>query len=159
MKQLTIFDIIQTPVKEIPCGYINEEQYHIIGRELSFLELKNMIGKKCIVSSSTQSLTGYRVIRITEYFENCDKVYKKVRELPQHCLKYADQVNGYIHDVVGQKEAMECYEEEYICDRVGYSDSDRSKSSNSWVSEMYCRNGRHEPIGGFAETFYELKEF
>lgn len=154
-KQITIFDIIEQPVKkEPPCGYIDD--LLLIGRELQFQELKDMIGKKCIVSSSTASNIGFKVIRIFDYFENSGSVYKRVRELPEGCMRYGEYVNDYIYEKCGQKEAMKCYEKAYTCDKVGYSDNERCKASNSWVSEMYCRNGRHDPINGFAETFYEL---
>lgn len=52
---------------------------------------------------------------------------------------------------------MDCYEVAYICDRVGFTDKDKSDKSNGWVSEMYCNNGRHEPATERSETFYELK--
>ena len=74
MNQMTIFDIIEQPVKkEPPCGYIDD--LLLIGRELKFQELKDMIGKKCIVSSSTASNISFKVIRIIDYHEDCDTVY------------------------------------------------------------------------------------
>lgn len=155
-KQITIFDIIEEPKKEIPCGYLEEDQYHLIGRELSFLELKDMIGKKVICTAHTESHKWYKVYKVVDYFIDSDKVYKMVRKLPENALKYPDKVNDYIHDVCGQKEAMDCYELDYICDRVALSDDNRKNQANAWVSEMYCRNGRHDPINGFADTFYEL---
>lgn len=156
MKQMTIFDIIEGPKKEIPCGYLEEDQYHLIGRELSFSELKDMIGKKVICTAHTENHKWYKVYKVIDYFVDSDKVYKRVRELPENTLKYSDKVNDYIHDVCGQKEAMDCYEIDYTCDRVALSDDNRKNQANAWVSEMYCRNGRHDPINGFAETFYEL---
>lgn len=156
MKQMTIFDIIEEPNKEPLCGYLKEEEYNLIGRQLSFQELKNMIGKKCIVTAHTESHKWYKVIKIVDYFIDCDKVYKQVRDLPENDIGYGDRVNDYIHDVVGIKECMDCYEVEYICDRVAYTDKEKTKEANSWVSEMYCSNGRFEPITTSSTTFYEL---
>ena len=170
MNQMSIFDLIEVPVsqdsiKDIPLGYLKDgEEKQFVGRELRFQELKDLIGKKCIVSNSTYSYpdfkisnTWYKVIKITQYFEGCDKVYRKVKPIPEGCIQYGEFVNDYIHDNVGQEEAMDCYEVAYICDRVGFTDKDKSDKSNGWVSEMYCNNGRHEPATERPETFYELK--
>ena len=53
MKQMTIFDIIPENTRNIPCGYTDDMS--LIGRELRFDELKNLIGKKCIICSPRQS--------------------------------------------------------------------------------------------------------
>lgn len=156
MKQMSIFDIIPETTRNIPCGYLEEDQYHLIGRELSFPELKDMIGKKVICTVHTESNTWYKVYKVVDYFVDSDKVYKQVRELPEGCLHYGDYVNDYIHDVCGQKEAMDCYEIDYTCDRVALSDDNRKNQANAWVSEMYCKNGRFDPVDGYADTFYEL---
>ena len=157
MYQMTIFDIIEGPKKEIPCGYIKEEDETIlVGRELRFNELQRMIGKKVILCSPRQSAVDYKVIRITDYWSDCDKVYKMVRSIPEGCLHYSDRVNDYIHDVCGQKEAMDCYELDYICDRVGFVDKDKNNKSDHFLSEMYCKNGRFDPMDEYADTFYEL---
>jgi len=156
MKQITIFDIIQTG--ETPCGYLKEEQYYLIGRELDFQELKNLIGKKVICTSPTQSKTWYRVYKVIDYFENNDKFYHQVEKLPENNIQYSAIVNDYIHDVVGVKECMDCYELSFTCDRVALTDKDRSDSANAWVSEAYCSNGRFEPVSIYPETFFELQE-
>lgn len=154
MKQMTIFDIIPETARNILCGYTDDVS--LIGRELRFDELKNLIGKKCIICSPRQSAIDYKVIKITDYWTDCDKVYKMVRKLPEGCLQYGDWVNDYIHDVCGQKEAMGCYELDYTCDRVGYVDKDKNNQSDHFLSEMYCKNGRFDPVDGYADTFYEL---
>lgn len=156
MKQITIFDILEPDTKEVPCGYIDD--LSLIGRELRFSELKDMIGKKCIVTNHTESQKCYKVVKIIAYFVDCDKVYKQVRELPENDIGYGDKVNDYIHDVVGIKECMDCYEVDYICDRVAFTDKENGKEANCWVSEMYCSNGRFEPLyGKLGDTFYELR--
>lgn len=154
MIQITIFDILEKKVPDVPCGYIDDVEK--IGRVLKFQELREMIGKKCIISGNIKK--GYRVVRILEYIPNCDRIYKRTKPLPNGCIEYPERVNEYIHDVVGQKSAMECYEIECNCDRIGYSENDRNKKSSCWLSEMNCKNGRYEPINEeYAEIFYELK--
>lgn len=155
MKQMTIFDIIPETTRDIPCGYIDD--ISLIGRELRFNELQGMIGKKVLLCSPRQSAIDYKVIKITDYWVDCDKVYKMVRPIPEGCLHYSDRVNDYIHDVCGQKEAMDCYELDYICDRVGFVDKDKNNQSDHFLSEMYCRNGRFDPMNEYADTFYELR--
>ncbi len=141
MQQLTIFDFLPAK-KEIHCGYIKEEDENsLIGRELRFTELKNMIGEKCIVSVTTQSRRWYKVIKIVDYWENHDKIYKQVRDLP---------------DVCGIKECMDCYEIDYICDLIAYTDKENGKEAKGWVSESWCSNGRFNPVSGTTETFYEI---
>ena len=154
MKQISIFDILEPIKTEIPCGYI--DNIALIGRELRFNELQTMINEKCLIAMPRAGAIDYKVVKIMGYWKDCDKVYKRVRKLPENCLHYGERVNEYVHDICGQKEAMVCYEEEYTCDRVGYTDSERCKTSNSWVSEMYCSNGRYKPITDYAESFYEL---
>lgn len=157
MYQMTIFDIIKRTVKDIPCGYIKEEdETALVGRELSFTELKNMIGKKCIVSATTESRRWYKVIKIIDYFEGCDKIYKQVRELPENDIGYGERVNDFIHDVVGIKDCMDCYEVDYVCDRVAYTNKDNSKKAEGWVSESWCSGGRFKPLDGPTEGFFEL---
>ena len=154
MKQISIFDILPMIKTDIACGYI--DNLALIGRELRFYELKTMINKKCLLARPHQNSVIYAVVRITDYWEDCDKIYKQIKPLPENCLRYGDRVNDYIHDIVGQKEAMACYEEECTCDRVGYSDNDHFKKGNCSVSEMYCSNGRFKPIIEYSESFYEL---
>lgn len=160
MKQLSFFDLLEPEdigTKEVPYGYL--EDLSLVGRELKFTELKDMVGQKCLLARHSATGTSYRVVKITEYWENCDKVYKQVRPLPEGiAVRYGDMVNGYIHDVVGIKEAMECYELSYVCDRVAFTDSDRKQDFNKYcVSESYCSNSRFEPIDCY-ESFYILSD-
>ena len=160
MKQLSFFDLLEPEdigTKEVPYGYL--EDLSLVGRELKFTELKDMVGQKCLLARHSATGTSYRVVKITEYWENCDKVYKQAKPLPEGiAVRYGDMVNGYIHDVVGIKEAMDCYELAYECDRVAYSESDKKQDKNKYqVSESYCSNGRYEPLDSF-ESFYILSD-
>lgn len=160
MKQITIFDLFQSKDTEIPCGYLKEEQYYLIGKEIPFVQLKDLIGHKVVNSVITESHTWYKVYKVIDYFENSDKYYKQVRELPDNSFKYGEIVNDYIHDVVGIKECMECYELDFTCDRIALSDSNLNNKANAWVSEANCSNGRFEYSGlPYPETFYELNVY
>ena len=151
MEQMSIFDMLSVPVKDIPCGYV--EDMSVIGRELYFTELAEMIGKKVVVSSGS----NYKVVKIMEYHKDSDRIYKQIKKLPEDTLQYAERINDYIHDVVGQKKDMACYILETTCDRVGYADKEKLSGSNCWESEMYCSNGRYKPLNDTNDTFYELK--
>lgn len=150
MEQMSIFDILSLPVDEIPCGHT--ENMAVVGRKLYFTELAGMIGKKVVVSSGEY----YKVVKIIEYHKDSDRIYKQVRKLPDDVLQYAERINDYIYDCVGQRKAMACYELETTCDRVGYADKEKLSVSNCWESEMYCNNGRYKPLNDIADTFYEL---
>lgn len=164
MKQITIFDIIaqgeqpkQLPPK-IPYGYIKD--FRIVGRELTFQDLKNYIGKRIIECISNESNQHFRVYKVIDYFEDCDTYYKRVRPLPPNDIGYGEFVNSYIHDVVGIKECMECYEPAYTCDRVALSSNGKDKA-DSWISEAYCGSCRFEELIDYYNditTFYEIKE-
>lgn len=156
MKQISIFDILERPKENIPCGYLKEEQYYLIGKKISFSQLKDLIGKKVICSVSTESNTWYKVYKVIDYYEDQDKFYKQVRELPENPIGYGQIVNDYIHDVVGIKECMDCYELDFTCDRVALCDSNLNDKANAWVSEAYSNNGRYKVDLDYPETFYEL---
>ena len=133
--QMTIFDIISSDKpKAAPYGYTDDMS--IIGRELTFKELKNYIGKQIICTVKTESNPWYRVYKVIEYFENCDTYYKRVRPLPPNGYDYGEIVNSYIHDVVGIKECMACYEPAFTYDRIALSSNGKDKA-DSWVSEFY----------------------
>lgn len=161
MKQITIFDIIaqDTPAgpQSIVCGYIKDTS--IVGREIAFQDLRAYIGKKIIKAEGTTDRMNFKVCKVIEYYDGCDTFYKRVRPLPPNKMRYGPFVNSFIHDVVGIKECMQCYEPAFICDRVALSDNDKNQA-NAWVSEAYCSNGRFEPVleypAQFLETFYEI---
>ena len=133
--QMTIFDIISSDKpKVVPYGYT--DNMNIIGRELTFKDLKNYIGKQIVCTVKTESNLWYRVYKVIEYFENCDTYYKRVRPLPPNDYDYGEIVNSYIHDVVGIKECMACYEPAFACDRIALSSNGKNKA-DSWISESY----------------------
>ena len=133
--QMTIFDIISSDKPKVaPYGYTDDMS--IIGRELTFKDLKNYVGKQIVCTVKTESNLWYRVYKVIEYFENCDTYYKRVRPLPPNDYDYGEIVNSYIHDVVGIKECMACYEPAFTCDRLALSSNGKNKA-DSWISESY----------------------
>ena len=152
--QMTIFDIL-VPDKptDVSYGYIEDES--IVGKELTFQDLKNYIGKQVICTVTTESNKWFRVYKVIEYFENHDTFYRQAKPLPPNTYPYGEIVNSYIHDVVGIKECMECYEVAYTCDRVALSSNGKNKA-DSWISEAYCANGRFDNDDPYAERFYEI---
>lgn len=131
--QMTLFDIIaQDKPNNAPYGYIDDLSY--VGRELTFKELEGHIGKQIVCTVKTESHLWYRVYKVVDYFEDCDTYYKQVRPLPPNGYEYGEIVNSYIHDVVGVKECMACYEPAFTCDRVSLSSNGKDKA-DSWISE------------------------
>ena len=127
--QLSIFDFLDNPKNELPLGYIHKDAEQHVGKEIPFRELENYIGKKVLCEMPAYNGNWYKVVIITSYHKDCDKVY------------------GDGEEPIG------------VCDRIGYTDDNRTKNENSWVSEHFIRNGRyHDPEAKFLECFYELKE-
>ena len=151
MNQIDIFDLIpkQLP-KDVPCGYIDDND--LVGKEIAFPDLKNYIGKKIVKKFET----GLKVYKVIEYIENSDTYYKRVRPLPDNALHYGEIVNEYIHDVVGQKEAMACYELAFTCDRVALSDKEGSNQANAWISETHTTSSRYNIGDCNACSLHEL---
>ena len=141
MNQLSLFDILpkQLPL-DVPCGYISDPD--LVGEQIPFTDLRNYVGKKVVKAYEG----GYKVCKVIEYIEQSDTFYKRVRPLPDTAMKYSEIVNEYIHDVVGQKEAMACYDVAFVCDRVALSDKDGDKKANAWISEAYCGGGRFNEV-------------
>ena len=150
-EQMSIFDLIEQE-RDISCRWLKDGDDDLIGKVIPFRELKYKIGEKVIVNTVT---SGYRIVRILEYHNNCNMIYKRARPLPSSDIGYGEYVNEYIHDVCGIKECMACYEPFEVFDMVGYSDKEKGKA-NSYVSEYYCTGGRWNMIGSVNETFHEL---
>ena len=129
MEQLTIFDYLDKPKDELPLGYIRKDAEQYVGKEIPFRELENYIGKKVLCEVPTIDRSWYKVVIMTSYHKDCDSVY------------------GEGEEPIG------------ICDRVGFTDDNRYRKENCWVSEHFVRNGRyHNPEDKCSECFYELKE-
>ena len=126
--QMTIFDFM-TKREPLPLGYVKNGEA-LKGRMIPFRDLAAYVGKRVLLEIVRESAVDYKVILVTNYYQDHDNVY---------CWKD------------GKAVMMQ------VCDRVGYSDDNRTQKCNSWVSEMYCRNGIGKDVM-FPECMYELEE-
>lgn len=112
-----------------PLGYVtNGEQ--IKGATIPFHELKNYIGKKVLLEMPRESAIDYKVIKVIEFFENHEKVYK------------------WENGVAVQTGT---------CSVIRFTDKAKHKFGNSWLSELYCKNGRIKTHYSHPECVYELR--
>ena len=103
------------------------------GEMIPFQKLKNYIGKRVLIEMPRESAIDYKVVMIKNYYENAD-----------HSYRYNAETGDY--------------EMEHTYDKVGFSDDKRkAHKENSWVGEIYCRNGRWEPTFAYPECFFEYK--
>lgn len=154
MEQMSIFDFLQP--KDTSCRWLKDGDDCLIGKVIPFRDLKNMVGKKVIVSTMNGNGSNYRIVQITDYHENSHKIYKRARPLPSNDIGYGEYVNDYIHDVCGIKECMECYDLFMEFDCVSFSDADKRKKGNCSISEYWCTGGRWNMPASHIETFHEL---
>ena len=154
MEQMSIFDFLQP--KDTSCRWLKDGDDYLIGKVIPFRELKNMIGKKVIVSSTNGKGSNYRIVQITGYYENLCKIYKRARPLPPSDIGYGEYVNDFVHDICGIKECMDCYDLFMEFDSVSYSDVDKRKKGNCSLNEYWCTGGRWNMPTSFIETFHEL---
>ena len=153
MQQMTIFDLLSNRTS---CRWLKAGDDDLIGEVIPFRELKNRIGEKVIVGSLSGSGGNYRIVRITDYRENSHKIYKRARPLPPNDIGYGEYVNEYIHDVCGIKECMDCYDLFMLVDSVVFSDNDKHKNGNCFISEYWCAGGKWNYPQRTLEAFHEL---
>ena len=144
--QLSLYDIF---TQNVPIGFIGEEHK---GRKLKFQELEDYVGKRVVISRSTTNSEYYSVVTITSYHKNAGRTYKLKNNAERSTHGYPTRLNEYIWSLGMDKDE---YAPDYFYDQIGYSDDKRNCKENSWVGEIYCSNGRHEPIANYPENFYE----
>ena len=159
LNQMTVFDFLigeDIPKAEVLCG----AKYDVeLGRELSFKELKGFIGKKVVIQmygEQVVSVERFKVVTILDYKRENDGVYKQMRPLPEKWRSvYGEFVNEHIHDMLGAKDAMSCYElYDKRYDRVYYTDKEGESHPNSNWSDLY-QTGPLSDANSF--KFFELK--
>lgn len=137
---------------DVPIGFVEESKR---GNVIPFERLKDYIGKRVIYQSATGSEPDtkfwHKVVLIKDYYEKSDQYYSKEE----------DGVVTYMNDFVmslQSKETKKKYHKAFVCDRIAYSDDERTKKANSWLSEAYCRNGRYHITHNSSQVnFFELK--
>ncbi len=145
--QFSLNDLLSESIK---LGWIGEEK---VGNIIPFQDLKNYKDKKVVyqsfMGSGDDSKPIYKVILIKDYLENTDKYYRNRQD--------GSIVNDYLASI-SSKEVKDNLEPEFTCDRLAYSDDNRTKKANSWISEAFCNNGRHQIAhNSFLVCFHELK--
>lgn len=136
MEQLDLFDYMP-PIEE-PITYCSvKDDGIILGRSIPFHELKHMIGRNVFYVENGRK----KVIKVIRYSENARTVYKRVRPLPANDIGYGEYVNEYIHDVVGIKSCMACYEPYRKYDLIQYTESNKRSKDFLQISEEYCKGG------------------
>ena len=143
--QLSLNDFF---AQAVPIGMVSEVK---IGKFIPFGELKNYKDRKVVYQSTyggDESKSYSKVVLITNYFENSDTYYKN--ELNGQII------NDFVASLSGE-ETKKHLVPAFVCDRIAYSDDDRTKKANCCISEAYCSNGRHQIVHNSSSVcFYEL---
>lgn len=118
----------------LPLGYLRTEEdvKRYKGDQIPFRQLEQYIGRRVLYEMPRQDAVDYKVIQITSYHKECDRIYNW----------------GIDNDeLIG------------TCDRIGYTDDNRKLKENSWVSEHFFSDGRyHDPEARYLNTTYQIRE-
>lgn len=132
--QISINDYLS---KDIPLGWVDDSK---IGAIIPFQNLKDYIGKRVIYRSAIGSNTdeGFfnKLVLIKEYLDKSDTYY--TIEEDGNVSFYNDYIRS-----ISSKDKQEKMKKAFVCDRIAYSDDNRTKKANSWLSEAFCINGRY----------------
>ncbi len=142
--QISLNDFLS---QSVHLGRINDKEK--LGKQLLFSDLKNYVGKRVLyVTHSGNGELDCRVIIINDYLEKEDTFYS-VEE---------NGKTSYLTDCVyslSSKETREKAKVAFVCDRLAYTDDDRTKKTNSWISEAYCNNGKKYPkVDQYAPVYF-----
>lgn len=137
MTQISLFDYLPKTIDDIKLGLLEDKS--IIGPEIEVSDLCEFVGSKVIKSCGNDS---FEVICIIDFQKDSDLVYKRFRPLPHNDIGYGEYVNSYIHDIVGIKECMACYEPFRLYDRFTYIRKEGQKDSficsDAWVNGVFA---------------------
>lgn len=128
--------------KDTPLGYIDGNKVtDYMGSEIPYNRLGEYIGKKILYSMPRQDVVDYKIIIVTSFRENCENVWEsKERNSKTTC----ESTTNEAYCIVGK------------ASRIGYTDDNRKRKKNSWVSELYCSNGRYKGDAAYQSCMYEL---
>ena len=131
MEQLTIFDFLDdAPKTELRLGYLRtqEDIERYKGDVIPFEDLDKYIGKLILCEMPRYGMTDYKVVLLTSVKKDSSEVY------------------GEGDEPIGR------------CDRIGYSDDNRTHKENSWSNEYWFANGRyHKEDDKFLWLMREIK--
>lgn len=145
--QLSFNDIL---ADAIPMGFVDETK---VGKVIPFQELKNYKDKKVIYEafygSGDDAKSYYRVVLIKDYYDKADPYFRN---------EVDDTIcNDFIRSL-SSEETKKHLVPAFVCDRIAYSDDNRTGKANSWLSEVYCSTGRHQICHNSSKVcFHELK--
>lgn len=146
--QMSFNDIF---AENVPIGsFVNITK---VGTEIPFQKLKDCIGKKVVerIPTGLSDSFIYKVIMIKDYFVNSDIYYSR-EEKGSTAL-----ISRYLYSTFSEKEKSKM-KFAFRCDQVAYTDDERTKKANSWLSEIYCQSGKNfAPHGSYSYNFYEYK--
>lgn len=147
--QITINDYL---TKDIPFGWVDDSK---VGSIIPFQKLKDYIGKGVIYRSVTGSSENEKfwnkVVMIKDYFDESDTYYS---------LEKNGDISYYndFERSLSSNEKKKQMKKAFVCDRIAYTDDNRTKKANSWLSEAYCTNGRYQITHNSSSVcFYEYK--
>lgn len=144
--QISLFDFLS---ESAPLGWTKGIK---MGQVIPFQDLKKYIGKRVVYATHMGNGNPVsKVVIIKKYVTDCDTYY--ALEENGEAKIYNDFVRS-----LSSKEKAEKMKIAFMCDRIGYTDDDRTKKTNCWLSEAYCTNGRHLICHDkSAVCFYEYK--
>ena len=92
-----------------------------------------------------------KVVMIKDYFDECDTYYSLDND------GKTSYYNEYLKSL-SSEEVKKQLKPAFVCDRIAYTDDDRTKKTNSWLSEAYCTNGRYQITHNSSSVcFHECK--
>ncbi len=146
--QISLNDFLS---RNVALGYC-ENVVSKTGKTIPFQELKKYIGKKVLYGTRLKDGKQVgKVVMITSYMKDMDTFYSLEEDGKKSFL------NDFVYSL-SSKETKEKARKAFVCDRIAYTDDERTKKTNSWLSEAYCVCGRYD-IHHIAQDvcFYEYK--
>ena len=137
--QISFYDIL---TEKVELGFVESMHY---GTLIPFSKLRDYIGKKVVYVNGDRK-TG-KVVQIMSYIIKSDTYYTKKDDEAK--IFY----NDYLRSITPPDKRKE-FKPALTCDRLGYTDDNRSRKENSWISEAYCYNERFPKVGGFDLVYF-----
>ena len=122
--QISLYDYFSNTAKIGPADNKN------VGIEIPFQKLKDYIGKMLIYASGSGDKTDYRVIKLTDYYDESDQYFSYTENgVTEYISEYVMQLSS--------EEKKKKMKPVFVCDRIAYSDDRRTEKTNSWLSEVF----------------------
>ena len=118
---------------ELGKGFDKEMFENFRGDELTFRDLKDYVGEKIIIEKNYNHGNVYVVVKLTSFNEDSEKVYRNSN---------GEYVGEYLYEIAGE-EKRKSLTFAGMASRIGYASGIRETKENSWVSELFCANGKY----------------